>query len=329
MAILHLDGFDHYQNVGGTLTGADFPNIGYTITATNNSLVTVGTGSSNASRAIAISRSANGIAKLSKQIHSTGDKVIIGFAMHATARERIVSVTGVFDVEWPATGYPKIGTDSGPTIPILNTWYYYELVINKTAKQVTLWLNGFEQFTSTFTADVPDDIEVVWGWNTMGPAAVLKIDDLCVVDNADPTSVNTDRVGPLQVTTRFPSAGVQNQWTASTTQKQNWQIVSQVPANQLEYVQSNTLDAVDVYQSTQAVTGDVVAVAVSVLSAKADVDDHSIRVLIRQDGTDKESRDIPLSLQYTYNQAVFERDVNDLAWTAESASNARFGIKVK
>lgn len=330
MSVLLIDGFDHYQAIGGTLTGVDFPNIGYTITATSANLATIGTGSSNNSRAIALQRTASGTARISKQVTSEGDVVTIGFALHATARETIVSVTDLFTVEWLPSGYPQIGTEVGTVIPILNTWYYYELVINKPSKQVTLWINGYEQFTASFDNDAPDTLQVVWGWNQTGTTAVLKLDDLLISDDlGDEALVATERVGPVQVATRLPSANSVNEWTPSVSQKQNWQIVSQIPANQLEYVQSNALGAVEEYISATPVTGEVVAVAVAVLSAKADVDDHSISLRIRDGANVVESDEIPLSLQFTYNQAVFERDAAGAAWTPENATNARFGAVVK
>lgn len=330
MALRFLDGFDNYQAVGGSLTGADFPNIGYNITSTAPNLVLVSQGTSTASKAVSINRSPSGYSTISKQFTvGTANKIVIGFAMQANARETIMSITDLFEVEWLSTGYPKIGTEVGTIIPILNTWYYYEFVINKSTHEVTMWLNGYEQFTATFEDDVPNTIEAVWGWKSAGSAANMRLDDLYIVDDADATSKYKDRMGPMEIVTRFPTANGSVAWAPIPSTKSNWQIVSQVPANTVEYVQSNTIGATDLYVSATAVTGSVLAVAVSTLAAKADVDNHAIAVVVEQNGVTKESQNIDLNLQYTYSQGVFEKDANGVDWTAESASAARFGMKVK
>lgn len=330
MALRFIDGFDNYQSIGGSLTGVDFPNIGYAITATSATMATIAQGTSAQSRCIVLGRSPSGKSSMAKQISTTGaNKIVIGFAMNANARDNIMSITDLFTVEWLSTGYPKIGSTTGTTIPILNNWYYYEFVIDKTAQTVTMWLNGFEQFTGSFTNAVPATIEVVWGWPAVGANATMKIDDLYIVDDVDPTSKYKDRIGPMEVVTRFPTANGTTQWAPTPTNKQNWQIVSQVPANTSEYVQSNTLNAIDTYVSNSTVTGQVIAVAVSTLAAKADVDDHAVALLVEQAGVQKESTGVPLNLQFTFSQGVFEKDANGVDWTAEAVNNTRFGIKVK
>lgn len=330
MALRFIDGFDNYQSIGGPLTGADFPNIGYVIDVPASSYATVAQGTSSLSKCIALLRTTGGKSTMAKQFNTVGaNKVAIGFAMNTNARDRILSVTNVFNVEWLQTGYPKINSVTGTVIPILNTWYYYEFVIDKAAQTVDMWLNGYKQFTAPITNAVPDTLEFVWGWTAAASTATMKIDDLYFVDDIDPTSKYRDRIGPMEVVTRFPTGNGTNAWAPNPSTKQNWQIVSQIPANTLEYVQSNTIGAVDTYVSNTAVTGDVIAVAVSTLAAKADVDNHAITVLLEQNGVQKESSNIPLNLQFTFQQGVFEKDVNGVDWTPDTVNTSRFGMKVK
>lgn len=330
MALRFIDGFDNYQSIGGSLTGVDFPNIGYAITATTPTLASVAQGTSALSRCFVFGRSPSGKATMSKQITTTGaNKVVIGFAMNANARDTIMSITDLFTVQWLPTGYPKINDVTGTVIPILNNWYYYEFVIDKGAQTVTMWLNGYEQFTAPFTNAMPNTVEIVWGWTANGSNATMKIDDLYIVDDADATSKYKDRIGPMEVVTRFPTANGTVQWAPTPSTKQNWQIVSQVPANTSEFVQSNTVGAIDTYVSSATVTGQVIAVAVSTLAAKADVDDHSVALIVEQGGVQKESAGVALNLQFTFSQGVFEKDANGVDWTPETVNNTRFGIKVK
>lgn len=332
MALLFLDGVDSYQTIGGALYGPTAPNIGYYITqtASSGSQVTVGEGTNTSSRSFAIARATNGVSRVSKQVTSQGTQIAIGFAMKASARQTIVKITDLFEVLWPATGKPTIGEAAGPTIPILNTWYYWELVIDKTAKTVDVWLNGYQQFQTTFTADVPETIEVSWGWNEAGAAAVIYVDDIYIVDDVavDPNS-NVGRLGPIEIATRLPTANVQTQWKPNPTTKEGWKILSQIPALQNEYVESNVVGAQDLYSSSTAVTKDVIAVAVTALTAKTDIDDHAIALVLSDGTTAKEGTPIDLSTQYTYVQSVFESDPTGEKWTASSASSASFGIKVK
>lgn len=332
MALLFLDGVDSYQTIGGALYGPTAPNIGYYIsqTASSGSQVTVGEGTNTSSRSFAIARATNGVSRVSKQVTSTGSTIAIGFAMKASARQTIVKITNLFEVLWPATGKPTIGEVVGPTIPILNTWYYWELVIDKTAKTVDIWLNGYQQFQATFTADVPNTLEMSWGWNENGAAAVMYVDDIYVVDDVvvDSNS-NIGRLGPIEIATRLPTANVQSQWKPTPANKDGWKILSQIPALQSEYVESNVVGAQDLYSSSTAVTKDVIAVAVTALTAKTDIDDHAIALVLSDGTTVKEGTPIDLSTQYTYVQSVFEADPSGAKWTPATASAATFGIKVK
>lgn len=332
MALLFLDGVDSYQTIGGALYGPTAPNIGYYITqtASGGSQVTVGEGTSTSSRSFAIARTLTSASRVAKQISIPGTKFTVGFAMKAGARQSIFKITDVFECLWPASGKPAIGEDSGPTIPILNTWYYWEFVVDKTAKTVTVWLNGYEQFTSTFTPDVPTVIEASWGWNAGGVATTNYVDDIYILDDTVIDSHSkVDRLGPIEIATRLPTSAVQSEWKNVPTTKDNWKILSQIPAAQNEYVESNVVGAQDLYASSTTVTKDVLAVAVTALTAKTDIDDHAISLLL-SNGTDtKESAPIDLSTQYTYVQTVFESDPSGNSWTPSTASSANFGMKVK
>lgn len=332
MSLLFLDGVDSYQTIGGALYGPTAPNIGYYISQTSSggSQVTVGEGTSTSSRAFAIARATNGTSRVAKQIAIPGNEFVIGFAMKATARQTILKITDLFEVLWPSTGLPTIGEVSGPTIPILNTWYYWEFVINKTAKTVTLFLNGFEQFTTTFTADVPSTVELSWGWNDVGPAAVLYIDDIYILDDtAVDANSKVARMGPIEIATRLPTSTPHAEWKPTPSTKENWKIVSQIPAVQNEYVESNTVGAFDLYASTTQITKEVLAVAVTALTAKTDIDNHAISLILSDGAATKESAPIDLSTQFTYVQSVFETDAAGNAWTPGTATAINFGIKVK
>lgn len=332
MSLLFLDGADSYHSIGGALSGPTAPNIGYSISQTNANdvQVTVGAGTNTSSRSIAITRSLTGSSRVTKQLTVTGSKFTIGFAMRAGARETVMRILDGFEVLWPATGYPEINGVKGQIIPILNTWYYWEFVIDKTENKVTLWLNGFEQFTAPITGTIEDLIQFSWGWNNPGEPATIFIDDIYVVDDTNQSGkAKTGRLGPIEIVTRLPTGSTHTDWQPTPNLKDNWKIVSQVPALQNEYVQSNVVDAYDLYTSNTAVTKPVLAVAVAALTAKTDVDNHSISLIVSNNSSTVEGTPIELSTQYTYVQTVFENDVAGAPWTPETASTVSFGIKVK
>lgn len=332
MAILFLDGADSYHTIGGPLYGPTAPNIGYTVSQTNAGTmqVTVGAGTNTSSRSIAISRSTIGYSRVSKQLKVTGTRFTIGFAMLAGARDSVMQITDLFEVKWPTTGYPEINGVKGNVIPILNTWYYWEIVVDKTLKTVTVWLNGYQQFSSIFENAVADIIEFSWGWTHVGEPATLFIDDIAVTDNTNPDGKSkTDRLGPIEIATRLPTGSTHTDWAPTPSSKENWKIVSQIPALPNEYVQSNVVDSYDLYTSNTAVLKPVIAVAVAALTAKTDVDDHAVSLLISDTTKTVESAPIDLSTQYTYIQSVFETDAAGAPWTTDSATAVNFGIKVK
>ena len=332
MSLLFLDGVDSYHTIGGALYGVSAPNIGYTIsqTSSGDSQVTIGPGTSTSSRAFAIGRSLAGSSRVSKQIAIGGTKFVIGFAMNATGRQSILKLTNLFEVLWPSNGLPVINGVAGPTIPILNTWYYWEFVVDKVAKTVDVWLNGYQQFQSTFTADVPSVVEMSWGWNAAGDVAAVFIDDIYVLDDTSTGSNSkTARLGPIQIATRLPTSTTHSEWAPTPSSKESWKIVSQIPALQNEYVESNVIGAYDLYASSTTVTAEVIAVAVSALTAKTDIDQHAISLVMSNGNTVVEGAPIDLSTQYTYVQSVFEGDVNGTPWTPATASAVNFGIKVK
>jgi len=332
LALLFLDGADSYNTIGGALYGVSAPNIGYTITQTaaGSSLVTVGAGTTTSSRAFSIGRSLTGFARVAKQVPVTGTNFVIGFAMNAQGRQSIMQLANVFEVTWPSNGLPVINGVVGPTIPILNTWYYWEFEVDSVAKTVNVYLNGYPQFSSTFTNDVPSVIDVSWGWTAVGDNAAVNIDDIYILDNtsAGPNS-KTARLGPIQVATRLPTSTTHSEWAPTPSSKESWKIVSQIPALQNEYVESNVIGAYDLYASSTTVTAEVIAVAVSALTAKTDIDQHAISMVLSNGNTMTEGAPINLSTQYTYLQTIFEGDVNGAAWTPATASAVNFGMKVK
>ena len=332
MALLFLDGADSYHTIGGALYGVAAPNIGYTIfqSQAGSVLATVGAGTTTSSRSLAIGRSVNGYARITKQVATSGTKVVVGFAMNSQGRQSIMQIADLFEVTWPSNGLPVINGTAGPTIPILNTWYYWEFVIDGAAKTVDVWLNGFQQFSSTFTNNMPSTLSISWGWTAPGDAATLFIDDIYILDDVSngPNS-KTARLGPIQVATRLPTSTTHQEWAPTPTSKDNWKIVSQVPALTNEFVESNTIGAYDLYASSTTVTNEVIAVAVSALTAKTDIDQHSISMILSNGNTIAEGAPIDLSTQYSYLQTIFEGDVNGAAWTPATASAVNFGMKVK
>lgn len=324
MSVILLEGFDNYNVVGGELTSSSFPGIGFTVTANGSGLVKVSDGAKSGSKAIQLARSDKAHSTLSKQITTTDDVINIGFAFNATGRDMLFKITDLVTVSW-ANGKPTIGQNEAKNTPILNTWYFAEFTIDKVNKNIGFKLNGYDQFNGSkvpILDDIPDTIELVWGFPTNGPAAVFRLDDLYVSTG--------DALGTMAISTRLPTANGTVEWSPVPGEKQNYEILSRIPADTSEYVESSTAGSRDTYLNDKEVVGSkILAVGVSVLASKTDVDDQEISLVLKNDAGELVSQGQSLTLDYNYVQAYFETGIDGEEWKPEDIASTEFGFEMK
>lgn len=261
---------------------------------------------------------------------STANTVVIGFAHRATSRGRIMSVSNLFDLDWPG-GLSILGQDS-TAIPIRNAWYYYELVINKTARTLSLFVND----TTDIVVPLPemvssmDNFECTW---VAENGAVARIDDLYLLDSdAAGGSTLVERLRPIRIPLRVPTADSDVNWEGSAAGPHST-LVGLLPPSDSNYVRSAESGAQELFTSNQPLPPSasvVLAVGVLALAKKSDLDNRQLGLAVGPAGeTQREVIDTTLSVNPEYSLGIFEKGPGDAPWTPATVLTSPFGVIVR
>lgn len=318
MAIKYMDGFDPYQNQSSIATALS--RAGYTASGATSVVV----GRTNAQRCLQLG-DGTAASSLSKTWSSSQNLVVIGFAYNAAERADIVTIENVGTLAWSdVDGTLSLAGGSGTAAVILNTWYYFEIAVDKVNSQVRLYVNNELDLTVTLpsTATYLTSYVVTWA----SGAGTKYLDDLIVIDSS--TGQYVDRVGPIQITQRLPDTDFAQAWSPSSGTN-HWDLVDNQPPLDTSYLQSNTSGATDKFTSATAVpNADVVAIGLTVLNKKTDIDGRQLG-MIMGDTTTVEVIDTDLSTSLKYSTAVFETQPDGSAWSQAAALSTPFGIVVR
>lgn len=315
-----MDGFEQFSGLSAANALVELAAAGYTPAYANltegrtagSTCVVLGGGSPAAS--------------IARTFTSSASKVVIAFAyMSETARSDIVSIANAFKLEWPDK--LQINGSKGAITPVLGLWYYYELVIDKTAQTITVWINNVKDLTVAMPNEMSflTSYAVTWAAPT---ASGKRLDDLFFVDNS--TGNPVDRLGPQAISIRMPTSDVSKEWSPSSGDD-HYALVNKRPAVDTSYIQSATSGAQDTFLSTQTVpAATITAVGVVVRARKSDIDDRQIGIVMGpKGGTQKEVLVAALQTTPTYNYAIFATDPNNAAWNETSILNTQFGVAVR
>jgi hypothetical protein len=270
---------------------------------------------------------------VTRTFSSTQSRVVVGFAHQATARGRIFSIKDLFDMDWPA-GIEILGT-RGASVPIRNTWYYYEIVIDKQANTLSLFVNDTADISVPLPAAAAAMTDYVMSWESEN-GAVARVDDLYILDS-DVTggATLTNRLKPITIPVRMPTADVDPNWDASV-EGPHWSLVGLLPPSTASYVRSATSGEQDLYSSNNPLpagagtaAAPILAVGVIALAQKSDLDARQLGLVVGAPGNQKEVIDTTLSTTMEYSFGIFETAPGDVAWTADSVVNTPFGIAVR
>lgn len=264
-----------------------------------------------------------------------GTKFTVGFAHRSTARGRILSVADVLDMDWPAQ--IEMNDQVGNAITARNTWYYYELTIDKSALTATLYINDTLDLTCPLDAGVAALTSFNFTWIAEN-GAVTRIDDIYMVDqDVTAGAVLTDRVGPITIPLRMPDTDYgPNQWTGSAV-GEHWPLVGLMPPTEESFIRSAVSGATDLFTSSTplpdgagTVDAPIIAVSVIALAKKGDIDNRQLALVVGAPGvTQKSYTDTVLSVVPEYSQAVFEKAPGDVAWDDTNTVATPFGVVVK
>lgn len=312
----HMDGFEPFA--GGGDIPAVLVSAGYKATGS----VTVGDGRKVPGKALAIDGSVGRIFTSSEQ------KVVIAFAYKANVkRSRIINIKDVLALDWP--DHIAIGSAVGAAIPLINLWYYYEIVINKTDMSVQVWINNELDLTTQLpqAAQFQQTYECSWGPVAQGDGTKM-LDDLVFIDSSAGKYV--DRVGPVAMTMRLPTEDVIQEFSPSTGSA-HYPLVSAVPPDDAKFIQSNQSGNMDTFRSSVVApaTG-ILAVGLTVRAKKSDIDGRQMGMLVGDGkGVFKEVVQTTMETSNTYSYAVFEKAPNDSDWTSNTVQTTPFGVAVR
>jgi hypothetical protein len=270
---------------------------------------------------------------ISRTFVSTQNRVVVGFAHRATARGRIFSITGLLDMDWPA-GIKILDVD-GASVPIRNTWYYYEIVIDKTAETVTLYVNDTLDLVAPLPPAGAAMTSYVMKW-TAENGAVALLDDVYMLDSDVAGGAElVNRLKPISIPIRMPTDDVSVEWIGSDPGP-HWPLVGLLPPSTASYVRSATSGDMDLFTSATAlpagagsVETPIIAVGLIALAQKSDLDARQLGLVVGAIGNQSEVVDTTLSISPEYSFAVFEKAPGDIAWDATNVVSTPFGIAVR
>lgn len=213
-----IDGFEQFS---GDRTTALMRMAGYTVGS-----VTLAAGRSNSSLSVTSYR-----ASISREWQLTGNAFTVGFAVKFDTRGPLVAIgVGANQLYvWldPDTGLINIGTSRaagtpGYVNPLKNRWYYLELQLDLNARKATLFLNGKSDITVDLPAFVTGKVVVKLNpyelFSNPSDFSTKLYDDLYLTDS--------NRLSPLQITTRFATAdGGKTGWSVAGAAT-GWKAVS-------------------------------------------------------------------------------------------------------
>lgn len=339
MALLFVDGFDHYTTAEITKKWSGAVNA--TIAATSG-------------RRGGGAYLSSWMSYISKTLPSTYSTLIVGAAFYSThSGTQNVSIielregaTTHFTLSLDTTVRKlKIyrGTTSGTLLATSNTslnasvWYHIEMkvVINDTTGAATIKINGVTDSGLTLTntdtrnggtTGLIDTIYITGGTQVSGQT---YLDDFYVCDTSG--STNNDFLGDCRIDTLYPDgAGNYTEFTSSNGA--NYTAVNKTTPANTPYVYSSNSGFRDSYSFSNLVsTGsdNVYAVQVNAYITKDDAGTREASTIARANSVDANGVSTGLSTSsFAFLSQVYETDPSANNWTQTSVNSAEFGVRV-
>lgn len=338
MALLFIDGFDHY-------TTADL-NSKWIILGGGGTIQT--TGSRTGSGSLQITSASNGFCKEFSQISSA----IAGFAMKPDSLTRNSSFCSFrFDSLSPhitfaltASGTIRVsrglysGTALGTSTTALvsSVWSFIEVkvVFHSSAGSVNVRVDGADVLSlanvnTLANTSFPGTTQFVLGYDGSGSSRTIQYDDLYLCDASG--TQNNDFLGDVKVTTLSPSANGSSSGMAPSAGTDHAALVDDATPDISDYVSSNVVGATYSWAygdiaGLPAVKG----VQINTYAAKGDAGIRTYSPIARLGGTIYEGTQVYTSTSPQYGRHVFETNpATSSEWSGSDVNNAEFGVKVK
>lgn len=338
MALLFMDGFDHYATADISkkwASSAGGASINTTGGRRGTGCLRYGIGGSAVSRPFTASAAV--IVGLAFKIGTIYAGYRTVFVLREGTTEHIsliINNNGTISIYRGSQSGTLLGTS---TTAISQTNYNYvelKATINDTTGAINVQINGVNESALALTgidtrnggtSGVVDSICV--GQSSNGTDSY--IDDLYVCNSSGAT--NNNFLGDCRVDTILPSGdGNYTQFTPSTGTA-HYALVDENPPNTTDYNSSATSGNRDSYTfpdlaglSSQTIYG----VQINAAALKDDAGARSLGTMSRLSSTDKDGAGAALSTALVFISEIQETDPASAAWTESNVNAAEFGVKV-
>lgn len=339
MALLFMDGFDHYT----------YADIGNKWNSTSNSSLSA---SARTGSGCLHHETSAGQPTTNKSLGSNLATFVLGFAfwtntlnvdivyLYETATQKLrfkLNSSGQIEVYNQAN--TLLGTSAMGSPLTANVWNHIEIkaTIHASAGTVEVRVNGSAtpvinltgQVISTSGNAYATSFQFQPGSTFLG---IQRFDDVHLCDTTG--SQNNNFLGDSQVLTIYPSGdGNSSQWVGSDGNSvNNSLLVDEAQHNgDTDYVQSDVVSNKDTYAMQDiATTGVVRAVATHAVIKKNGAGSRTVRKLLRSGTTDYESSDINPGTTYSHYSQTYQLNPDtSAAWTPTEVNGMQLGIKVQ
>lgn len=328
MALLFMDGFDHYDDADILQKWTNKGGAGFTYW-----YIEAG---GRTDRCLRLS--ASSAVWVYKNISPGSATITAGFAFRA---ETVDESQNFFTFRYSGTsemglrvagGYMRLyrgGTlvDTGSATIIAETWNHivFEVYSHDSSGTAKVWING--ELDINFSGDTrvsgtPDNIYLYASVNND-----TSYDDMYILDNTG--SINNSSLGDCKIETLYPDgAGNYSQWSPTGGASNYLCVDDAQPDDDSTYVATSGTDFKDSYTMDDLATaqGTIYAVQSCVFVKKDDAATVTIDPMFRISSTDYQVSGVGLTTDYTYGFNLLQRSpATDGLWTVSEVNSLEFG----
>lgn len=336
MAIIFMDGFDHYTNIISKWTGSNNASIG-TTGGRRNGGVYNGNNFHYCYKTLPTSATTM-IAGCAFKPNGTGaSRAILNFCEGVTTQH----VTLSYESSGKITA--RRGNDNGTilgtglTVLTSGIFYYIEckVTVNATTGYVEVRVNGVldlqlsnQNTRNGGTVGTIDTFQIGQS-NGAGDGTSGSYDDLYVCDTTGPSA--NDFLGDCRIDTLFPNGDGNYQQFSLSTGTSHFANVNKTAPAATPYNFSSTVAQRDSYAFTDlpGLTSQIIyGVQINAAATKSDSGTRSVGTMSRLGGVDKDGAGTALSTSQLIVSEIQHTDPVGTAWTEANVNAAEFGVKV-
>lgn len=344
MALLFIDGFDHYGTGGATnpattgkwVVGLDTVNGSTTVVRTGTNSGVFGTSASTI---------------ITKQLPASGG-AIVGGAWHATSAFPSAVPSDIIQVREGTTVHMTVGITAGglltvkrgttvlatgTTVLSLNSWYYIELktIIHDVNGSYEVRINGVTEAALTNAGPVDTQNTGTGQWDRIQIASLGSgtnanyIDDFYVCDTSGAAPRNTF-LGTVKVETLLPQAGNgTNTELTPSTGTDHGALVDEATPNTTDYNSSATVGQKDTYNyPPMTLTGTIYGIQTNLYVQKSDAAARSVCAVVRHGGVDTDGVNVNPLTTFNYFSEMWQQKPDASEWTTADIAAIEVGMKV-